>query len=309
MKYFGISFSILKYVNVMFSLFIISVFIYLFIFKVTPLSVQDPFILSRNISRNTSMKTPFKLSLMIAKELLCQKDFDLRWLFDPTYYQDEINRIFAPTKNYLPPGSMFLTLQLTYEIFSKLAVTSQLNPWFNKVSQGVLDILQHGLLLECEVVDKAVLDSDTVEPPSKRRKFNVRNIGDLKLIISIQCVVNFPTLWRRNRAEVLEHLKKTDASFEVEDSEVEIPSSLKTEYIISKELSKDEIKEVTKLPEFNSQPPYFSFACDCFRYSESKLSDIVICFSPITNRKTFNEAKEFLKTFVRKHIKCILEED
>lgn len=255
------------------------------------------------------MKTPFKLSLMIAKELLYQRDFDLKWLFDPTYYQDEINRIFAPTKKYLPPGSMFLTLQLTYEIFSKLAITSQLSPWYNKVSQCVLDILQHGLLLECEVVDKAVLDSDTVEPPSKKRKFNVQNIGDLKLIVSIQCVVNFPTLWRRNRTEVLEHLKKTDANFENDNFEVEIPSCLKTDYKISKELSKDEIKDVTKLPEFNSQPPYFSFACDCFRYSEFKLSDIVICFSPITNRKDFNETKDFLKTFVRKHIKCILEED
>lgn len=277
--------------------------------KVTPLSVQDPFILSRNISRNTTMKTPFKLSLMIAKELLCQKDFDLRWLFDPAYYQDEINRMFASTKKYLPTGSMFLTLQLTYEIFSKLAITSQLNPWFNKVSQGVLDILQHGLLLECEVVDKAILDSDTVEPPSKKRKFNVQNIGDMKLIISIQCVVNFPTLWRRNRTEVFAHLKKMDASFEVEDSEVEIPASLKTEYKISKELCKDEIKDVTKLPEFTLPPPYCSFACDCFQYSESKLSDIVISFSPITNRKIFNETKEFLKTFVRKHIKCILEEE
>ena len=254
------------------------------------------------------MKTSFKLSLMIAKDLIRKRNFNIKWLLDPTYYQDEIDSLFAPTKQSLPPGSWFLTLQLTYEICNTLAISSQLQPWFDKVSQGIFDILQHGLFLDCEVVDKVTLDTETREPPTKKRKFKINDIGDLQLIISIQCIVNFPTLWRQNRTAVFEHLKKMGSNFDVEDDELKIPDSLKIEYAISKELSTDEIKEVIKLPEIGSNLPYFSFTCDCFRFPESQLPDIVISFSPLTNRKNFNVAKDFLKTFVKKHIMSILNE-
>lgn len=391
-------------------------------FQVSPFSIQDPFILSRNLDRCPTKLASFKLALLIAKKLLLRKELSHQ-LFLLSYYEQEMTSMFSSTKINLHVKSVFIPVQLTYEMCIKLKMTSLRSyDWFKKIYQTVLDILQQGLCIECEVVDidKALLVREAYEPPAKRQKVNNDGDWSLQLIISMQCFVNFPTIWKYVRTRVLGHVhtktdncsdnkksnqlneklnehssdnvdiysiksvineenkqsigevdncsddkkynnsnyknndnlhnkvnvqltanknnavhcKVEDHSSDVvnklceivnshlndnknvhscedvddeSDDEEEIYPSLIKDYRISKKLIKSSLEPVSSAVTDEKKLPYLTFLCNFYKYPDSSISDIIIGFSPLTNEKIFCEVKDFLQSFVRKHIKNILE--
>lgn len=129
---------------------IIKRFYFFFFLQVKPFSIQDPFILSRNISRNDKMKTSFKIAMQIAKELILKPNFSFPLLFNLSFYLKQMNEMFSYSKRGLPNAISF-SLYLNPDLCCKLGLTSRIEPWYKTVCDTLFDVLQYGLLIDCEV--------------------------------------------------------------------------------------------------------------------------------------------------------------
>lgn len=275
-------------------MFIMSIYIAL---QITSFSIQDPFLLNRNISRNKTMKTLFKLTLLIAKDLILKSDFSIHEFFNSDYYQKKLDSAFISVHKNLSSKTECSLLSLNYDISLKLGITDQLQPWYEKVSLIAYEVLQYGLYIQCEVVDKIIWPKESSDcPPRKKRKIDSENNSlsleaDLELISSIQCAAFFQTWSNRKKVQIPEDIKV----------DIDLCDTLKKEYIISKLL----------VPEHFviTEPPIVCFMCNIYKYTTAQISDIVFIFTPLTNDSLFECLATFLKPYVVRTIESVLCEN
>lgn len=183
--------------------------------------------------------------------------------------------------------------------------------WYKKVSDTVYDVLQHGLLIECEVTDTVLWNCQ--KPPEHQMndikmkqggvasqmngKPNLKsqsNPYDLELLKSIQCILYTRTwIGRKNVTQTTMNGDEKD----------EFPSAvLNAEYHISNEL-------VRKNPAISSPVPLLCFACDCYKHSCSQIAGLVIMLKPLTFSREFHQVSAFLASYIPKTVKKILASD
>lgn len=248
---------------------------------------------------------------MIARNLLRDKTFPFELLFDRAYYEYNMNALFGSIRTSLPPGCTFSTLQLTYELSQKLGITTDLNPWFDRGCQVFIDILKYGLFIDCEIVDKTVFKDEKINHCAKRQKLNVDITQDqeLKLILSIQCCVNFATMWKQNRDDFQGSTDKKVVDDQGSECDENVPDCLQKEYEISKKIAKSNVKPISKVISVQeAKLPYLTFSCNFYTYGVPQMSDIVFGISPLSNTHAFKEVKPFLHDFIRKHAQKVLGE-
>lgn len=276
-------------------------------FELSSINIQDPFILSRNVCKREGFKIVFKLALITAYEMLQDKTDKMKFsmLFDPNEYQ----RIFDfHYGNYMYEGPKVCFINLDHDSVSNVCKTSENSQvWYAKACQAVLDVLQYGLLIECEVTDKifwgcqisSVYGNNEVkqEAPASNLKNGSKASSpyDLELLLSIQCVLYCRTwIGRKNVTEV---------TVKCEDELEEFPSAaLKTEFSISKEL-------VRKNPTINNTSPLFYLKCECYKHTSPQIPDLVIMLKPLTHSREFFQVSAFLASYIPKTVKKILASD
>lgn len=257
-------------------------------------SIQDAFILSRNVSRNASMKSEFQNALLIAKDFVVKQDIVFQSLFNSSLYKiamDNMYRSVSVANNDTFSDSVSFTVCLNQKICSKLGITSQLSPWYEKACQAVFDVLQYGLLIDCEILDKSIWSKeDSSEPPAKKKKLDVSALN-LELIMSIQCKFSFWTLLNRQKFLVTE----LDAEIGAQD----LPRSLKKQFQISKWLFQNGDLSL----------PVVWFMCQVYKHSNPTISDVIVSFMPLVDDPVFKDRQTQLKNFVKKYVNACVNED
>lgn len=243
----------------------------------------------------------FKLALHTAHQMLQEKSAQEKFhkLFDPTEYQ----RIFdSHFYKYMFGQPKTCLINFDYGCATTFGLTSKNSLlWYKRASETVFDVLQYGLLIDCEITDKICWDMQSNgkqnAPVSILKKkssvISQSNPYNLELLLSIQCVL-YSRVWvgrKKNAADV----PKNGGDELEEFSE----AALKTEYAISKEL-------VTANPALSSRHPLLCFKCDCYRHTSPQISDIVVFFKPLTLSKEFSQVAIFLASYVPRTVKKIL---
>lgn len=264
-------------------------------FSVTSFSIQDPFLLSTNISRDASMKTSFKSALLIGADLVQQGNFNLSTFFKAEYYQKCLSLSHeAPCYlKYISDKCEIFAISITYNSISKLGLTTSYLPWYEKGMQAIFDVLQYGLLMECEIIDQVFWGK---KPPKKKKKKTVSTISlkQLECVMSIQCTVYYNTWNSRSKAaEAIDLSKETDL-------DKSMCGTLKKEHCISKHL----VIEPTVIKE----PPLMFFQCNCYKYPMGQLSDLVLVLKPLTNSMDTLGLGKFLRKFIPRTVEKVMKE-
>jgi hypothetical protein len=274
-------------------------------FEITALNIQDVFILSRNVCKIEKL-TVFKLALLSASKMLQCKEKKFNLLFDSNEYQRILDIHYF---KYMSERPKVCFVNLDYDCMTKF---ENLQSWYDAACKAVYEVLQFGLLVECEVIDKiytrknkdksiphSVNNDIAKDGTSKKSELLKNNLNDtipspydLQLLLSIQCVLYSRTWIGRKNAEV----SKPDAQDELE---VFADSALNVEYCISKSL-------VNNNPLLSSPIPVLCFKCDCYKHVSPEISDMVVMLKPLTVSREFYQVSAFLASFIPRTVKKIL---
>lgn len=277
-------------------------------FEFSCVNIQDPFILSANVSKQFPKTiTSFKLALLIACQMLQDKKekYTFNVLFDSNVYQSVLNFHY---ERYMFGQPFLFPIPLTCDCLSKLSTVSK-NPqslWYERATQAVYDVLQYGLLLECEVIDKispakklqSLTKDDNAKLQALEQSDNKQNFEHtaygLELLQSIQCTVYSRTyVGRKNVTE------EEEAAIIVDDL---TGSVLKKEHSISRVLIK-------KSPLMNLSNPVLCFKWDSYRHASPQIPDIIVMLKPLSNSREYCQVCNFLKAYMSKTVQKIVASD
>ncbi|XP_035214538.1 speckle targeted PIP5K1A-regulated poly(A) polymerase-like [Stegodyphus dumicola] len=295
-------------------------------FPVTAICVQDPFILSFNTSRNVSynLLMYFKIALNKARNIFyCSRQFEL--LFDADTYKSAFEIHYPCTAEKSVVGS----INVCYDTISVLGICDHFeNLWCARACQAVLDVLQAGLLFECEVIDKSFfIYGNTFENEQskyncmyckKYREFGVQNsirtksnaenhtssCNSFEFLMAIQCTVYCRTYIARKKYKVskekenMENIlqsKESENIFQSEDNE----GILNSEYNISCNM-------IESNPILSSSEPLFHFLCECYKHNIGQLRGIVTVLTPLTISSEVKSSLPSLLSFITKTVTKLL---
>lgn len=159
--------------------------------------------------------------------------------------------------------------------------------WHKKATQAVFDLLQYGLLIQCNIIDTVPWDDENVS-----NSFNEKESSPygLELLQSGQCVLHSRTWIHRKRyTDIMDE----DGSDEFDNV------ALRAEYSISRNLLKVD-------PLINSHLPVLHFEYDCFRHTAPQISDLVVLLRPLMYSREFYQVSSFLTSYIPKMVKKIV---
>lgn len=253
----------------------------------------------------------FKLALHTAYQMLQDEGAKLSFskLFDANEYQRVFDLHF---EKYMTGRPKVCIINLDYDCVVSLGKTVKNSElWYKRVSEAVFDVLQYGLLIDCEVTDKMFceqineaghrnnnFDGKASAPISilkKKSNANAQNTPyDLELLLSIQCILYSRTWIGRKNI--------TGAAACEDELEEFQEAALKTEFSISKELVKTN-------PLLNSPVPLMCFKCDCYKHNSQQISDVLVMLKPLTLSREFYQVSGFLASYIPKTVKKILSSE
>lgn len=279
-----------------------------FSFQLSSINIQDPLVLSINACVFNSSSNIFKLALLKAYEMLENIKAGkvmFKTLFDSSEYENELDLRYAKSSFENPKVVCFISLD--YALHNK-------SECYDNVIKALINVLQYGLLMECEVTDK-ILSSTKMASGNKRLRIGLSashygaaaftglklekmdfksNSYDLQLLISIQCFV-YSRTWIGRKT-----ITGTTVS-EEELKEFSDCKTLKAEYAISREI-------LQKNPNLTSSTPLLSFQCDVYRHVSPQISDLVVMLKPFTYEKEFGQISSFLSSYLPKTVKKVLRD-
>lgn len=279
---------------------------YFFSFQIAPISIQDPFILTNNVCKTESQKIVLKLAFIIAHKILEDNKFSM--LFDLFEYQKVLDLNYS---EYMIRRPKVCFINLDHDCMVKLSKLSD-NPlilWHKKATQAVFDILQFGLLIECEVVDTVSWDDETssvsrsngvggkyIAPESNcsSKQSSPNAPYSLELLQSLQCVL-YSRTWMGRKSV-------TDIETGEDDSGEFNGTTLRAEYSISRHLVKTN-------PLLDSRVPLLWFECDCYRHTTPQIADLVVMLRPLTFSREFYQVSSFLSSYIPKTVKKMIVSD
>ncbi|XP_054714915.1 speckle targeted PIP5K1A-regulated poly(A) polymerase-like [Uloborus diversus] len=286
-------------------------------FEVSPICVQDPFILSKNVTANVNHIAvhSFKQAMVEAYNMLQKAGNELQLTHFFNLKRFEYSK-------HSSGGSRIIVIHPSLDDFQ---LFENENQWYSEVAWGVHEVLDFVLLFECEVIDM-----DSRMPNSSFRKnftskdFNLnvtedskdfplmqndpvmfsemlsKNIEvELDLLLSIQCSVYLRTWFNRKniseafQGETDEVLNGKNVSGTVE-SEALNPV-LRQERSISNAI-------LASSPLLTCSEPMLWFRCDIYKYNKKELSDIVVMLVPLKPAKEITAVFMFLHSFLPKTV-------
>ena len=273
-------------------------------FEISSLNVQDPFMLSKNLCK-IETETPtvlFNLTIQIALQMLqnIPQKYKFRMLFDSSEYEKVFDFHYS---KYVIGRPKICFINLDYDCMSHLSKINTFSQqlWFERVSQAVYEVLQYGLLIECEVTDKMNWGKNVALAYGKENNWKSKEHGsksssdislpDLELIQSVQCVV-YSRTWMGRK-------KFTEVAINDEDTDDFNSPILKAEYSVSRDLIK-------KNPLLNRSVPLMCFKCDCYKHTCHQINNVIVMLKPLTLSREFYQVSTFLASYIPKTVKKIL---
>ncbi|XP_042896155.1 speckle targeted PIP5K1A-regulated poly(A) polymerase [Parasteatoda tepidariorum] len=250
-------------------------------FEISSMCIQDPFLLSHNTSRNLKLHLFyfFRQAVFLAVKIIDGPE--LKHNFELLFNIDEYNKL---CKNCLipPMSEKSISFPIDFNLPDSLRKSAlEKRKFYESVCDAFLELLQFGLLIDSEIVNRPEISLETFKMEDKD--------NDFRFLECIQCAVYNRTYVGRAK------LEDKDISVVDCDAKQFNNSIIKQEFITSTYL-------IQQNPLLTSPQPFFWFYCDVYWSFLGKLENLIIVLTPLTKWKESRSTFIFLQSFIEKYL-------